>query len=154
MAPKPPLSGRVDMVLLRPPFAPSLLPSASWLPEGHLSNVHINGLSASMANSLISHNTAWNSAPRTVLREGTEVMGKNLGFKAHPLHKAWAPQPPFIYPQSQPGNSSWPHTGVRIQLIPSSASAPAGSSVQRSRAGCPPSGLSSNATCLRPPRLL
>lgn len=145
MAPKPPLSGRVDMGLLRPPLRPSLLPSASWLPEGHLANVHINGLSAAMANSLISHNTAWNSAPRTVLREGTEVMGKYLGFKAHPLPQglgspATLPLPPI---------PSW-HTPDRT-LVSGPRSSPFGL--------CPcwllgltvqswlsPSGLSSNAT--------
>lgn len=68
--------GLGDMVLQRSP-AMSLPPSATWLPEGPLANVCINDPSAPMANSLISYKTAWNSAPRTVLREeGAEVMGK------------------------------------------------------------------------------
>lgn len=64
MAPRPPLSGLREARFCCGRRTPTLPPSAARLPEGHLANVHINGLSASMANFLISHKTAWNSAPK------------------------------------------------------------------------------------------
>lgn len=108
MAPKPPLSGLTNMVSL-PPRPPSL---CLRLPEDHLSSVHSNGLSASLANSQISHKTAWNSAPRTVLREGTEIMRKYLGLKTHscssPFPSHLSSIPPF--PQAQPAARAPDHT--------------------------------------------
>lgn len=81
------------------PIPPSL---CLQLPEGHLSSVHSNGLSASLANSLISHETAWNSAPRTALREGTEVMRKYLGFKTLTCPSHPSSIPPFLKPNLLP----------------------------------------------------
>lgn len=81
-------------------WAPSLPPSASWLPEGHLTSARINGLSASVANSLISHKTVWNSVPTTVLGKGVSFMGKFSGPGARiscPSSQALGLQPTSSY---------------------------------------------------------